>query len=142
MIRLQLVRVCENEDTTFGILVDNGVPFCMTAENAWRDNKRNVSCIPCGEYVCRRYNSRKYGLTYVVKNVYKRSGILFHRGNTHHDTRGCILIGSKFGKVNGVEGIQYSDAGFRRFMRRIGDDTHFELEVRACVATNRSRTGH
>jgi hypothetical protein len=142
MKRLQLVRVCENEDTTFGILVDNYVPFLMTVENAWRDNKRNVSCIPTGEYICKRYNSRKYGITYVVKGVTDRTGILFHRGNTHKDTRGCILLGSRYGMVNGIEGIQYSDAGFRRFMRRIGDDTHFELEIRSCVTTIRDREGH
>jgi hypothetical protein len=67
--------------------------ICRTYELPWRDNERNISCIPSGIYDCRiRYSSTK-GRSFEVLNVKDRSDILIHVGNTHVDTEGCILVG-------------------------------------------------
>ena len=71
--------------------------MCDTLENPWLDNQRNISCIPEGEYkvrlrLARESASRDY-LHLLVQDVPNRDWILFHRGNTAKDTRGCILVG-------------------------------------------------
>ena len=73
--------------------------MCDTLELPYKDNKRSISCIPAGEYQARlRYpresGSRDY-LHILVKDVPNRDYILFHRGNTAKDSRGCILVGLK-----------------------------------------------
>ena len=45
---LTLKRVAENEDGTFGVLIHNNVPFCLTIEPEWKNNMKNISCIPEG----------------------------------------------------------------------------------------------
>ena len=75
----------------------NGERFCDTLELPYRDNQRSISCIPVGEYKVRlRYSresaTRNY-LHLLVEDVKDRSYILFHRGNTAKDSRGCILVG-------------------------------------------------
>ena len=52
-----------------------------TLELPWLDNKRNISCIPEGEYECVRYKSTKRGIVYKVLAVEDRSDILIHIGN-------------------------------------------------------------
>ena len=59
-------------------------------------NKRNVSCIPIGTYECAEYSSAKYKDVWEIKNVPNRSSILFHAGNSTHDTEGCVLVGTNF----------------------------------------------
>ena len=71
--------------------------MCDTLENPWKDNQRNISCIPEGEYkvrlrLARESASRDY-LHLLVQDVPNRDWILFHRGNTAKDTSGCILVG-------------------------------------------------
>ena len=45
---LKLVRVTTGMDGTFGVLIKDGVPLCVTLELPWRDNERSISCIPEG----------------------------------------------------------------------------------------------
>ena len=71
--------------------------MCDTLENPWLDNQRNISCIPEGEYKVRlrlpRESASRDYLHLLVQDVPNRDWILFHRGNTAKDTRGCILVG-------------------------------------------------
>ena len=96
-INLLLIRDTFTEESTIGRLFINGELFCDTLENPWKDNQRNISCIPDGEYnvrlrLPRESASRDY-IHLLVKNVPQRDWILFHRGNTAKDTSGCILVG-------------------------------------------------
>lgn len=73
-----------------------GDNYFVTLELPWRDNKRGISCIPAGEYICRRVDSPRFGDTFEVCDVPGRSAILFHAGNSAlKDTRGCILVGKE-----------------------------------------------
>ena len=96
-INLLLIRDTFSDKSTIGELFINGERFCDTLENPWINNKKNVSCIPRGEYkvrlrLARESASRDY-LHLLVEDVENRSYILFHIGNTPKDTSGCILLG-------------------------------------------------
>mgnify|MGYP003646076941 FL=1 len=96
-INLLLIRDTFTENSTIGELFLNGELFCDTLENPWKDNQRNISCIPAGEYKVRlrpaRQSATRDYIHLLVQDVPDRSYVLFHRGNTAKDTRGCILVG-------------------------------------------------
>lgn len=101
-----LRRVSTNlQSGTFGVLVINNEPICVTLEETWLDNVPMESCIPAGSYECRKYSGTKYKNVWEVRNVKGRSAILIHNGNTERNTAGCILVGeyyAQFGKQRGV----------------------------------------
>ena len=97
LINLLIIRDTFSEISVIGELFLNGERMCDTLENPWVNNKKNISCIPRGEYKVRLRYPRESGtrdyLHLLVEDVENRSYILFHRGNTAKDTRGCILVG-------------------------------------------------
>ena len=97
LINLLLIRDTFSDKSTIGELFINGERFCDTLENPWINNKKNVSCIPRGEYKVRLRLARESGtrdyLHLLVKGVPNRTYILFHIGNKPKDTSGCILVG-------------------------------------------------
>ena len=96
-INLLILRDTFTDESTMGELFVNGERFCDTLELPYRDNQRSVSCIPIGQYKVRmrypRESATREYLHLLVQEVKDRSYILFHRGNTAKDTRGCILVG-------------------------------------------------
>ena len=96
-INLLLLRDTFSDESTIGELFLNGERFCDTLELPYRDNQRSISCIPTGEYKVRlrlpRESATRHYIHLLVKDVKDRSHILFHRGNTAKDSRGCILVG-------------------------------------------------
>ena len=118
-----LKRISENEDQTFGVLLIGSTPVCVTLELPWRNNERNISRIPRGEYICRAVKSPKFGETFEICDVPNRGHILFHRGNYNTDTQGCVLVGTGFNPA----GITGSKKAFSEFMNYFVED--FELEI-------------
>jgi len=96
-INLLLIRDTFSEKSTIGELFLNGERMCDTLENPWINNKKNLSCIPRGEYNVRlrlpRESATRDYVHLLVEDVENRSYILFHRGNYPKDTSGCILVG-------------------------------------------------
>jgi hypothetical protein len=96
-INLLIIRDTFTEESTVGELFLNGERMCDTLENPWKDNQRNISCIPEGEYKVRirlaRESATRDYLHLLVQDVPSRDWILFHRGNSAKDTSGCILVG-------------------------------------------------
>jgi|TARA_R110002012_G_scaffold305101_1_gene509037 hypothetical protein len=96
-INLLIIRDTFTDKSTIGELFLNGERFCDTLELPYKDNQRSISCIPAGQYKVRLRYPRESGtrnyLHLLVQEVKDRSYILFHRGNTAKDTRGCILVG-------------------------------------------------
>ena len=96
-INLLLIRDTYTKKSTMGQLFLNGELFCDTLENAWKDNQRNISCIPAGTYKVRlrpaRQSATRDYLHLLVQDVPNRDWILVHRGNSAKDTSGCILVG-------------------------------------------------
>tara|TARA_R110001599_G_C11729327_1_gene606543 strand:+ start:93 stop:503 length:411 start_codon:yes stop_codon:yes gene_type:complete len=96
-INLLIIRDTFTDVSAIGKLFINGEWMCDTLELPYKDNQRSISCIPVGQYkvrlrTARESSSRDY-LHLLVEDVKDRSYILFHRGNTAKDSRGCILVG-------------------------------------------------
>lgn len=130
MIQVILYRIGEFDEQTYGVLAFGKRPRFVTVEDLWKENQRNISCIPVGSYTARAYDSPSFGETYIVDNVPGRSGILFHPGNSHADTRGCILVGSSYASEPGSSGIVNSRVAFAKFLRLLKDVSEFNLDVR------------
>lgn len=74
----------------------------VTLELPWKENERNISCIPEGEYLVKKMHptaKRKYQYFW-VQDVPGRDSILFHPGNYTHQIRGCILPGDNFADLD------------------------------------------
>lgn len=126
---VRLIRVEESNQGTFGVLVICSQAFCVCLEPPSLLNKREESCIPYGQYLCKRVVSPRYGITFEITNVPNRTHILFHTGNFKADTTGCILLGQSFDKLKGNRGILNSRLTFKRFMAILKNTDTFHLTI-------------
>ena len=126
---MKLVRVASNDIATYGVLIQGEIPFAVTLERPWLENRSMESCIQAGAYECKRVSSPKFGNTFEVTNVPGRSAILFHRGNLADDSHGCILVGEQFNPVLGKPGITASREGFDEFLKLTGITDSFPLTI-------------
>lgn len=97
-----LVRETYTDESVMGKLYVNGEFISYTLELAWKNNEQGISCVPRGVYDCKvrlakDSASRNYNHL-ILEDVPNRSYILFHRGNTAKDSRGCILTGMMMGE--------------------------------------------
>ena len=118
------------KEATFGVFLDDKIPFCVTLERPWLDNKRSLSCVPIGTYTCQEIVSPRFGNTFKLKDVPGRSNILFHKGNIADDTHGCILLGERFDPLDSENAILSSSYAFREFLNRTSDIDFFTLEIK------------
>ena len=128
-MRVDLRRVGQSNKGTWGVLCYDQVPFALTLEQPWKDNAPEVSSIPAGLYLCQRVNSPHFGDTFEVTGVPGRSHILFHKGNTLADTKGCILVGEEFGGSYDLPMLMDSKHGFDEFKSMLYGRTQFELLI-------------
>jgi len=124
--KFTLHRIASGPNGTYGVLIDGEMPFALTLEPPWKNNEKFVSCIPASVYACESVNSPRFGYTFGVNGVPDRSHIVFHCGNFHSDTKGCILVGEQFDDHS----IVASKAGYREFMFRLKDCESFTLEIK------------
>lgn len=131
-------RIRETDSATIGVMEDELGPFAATLEDRWRNNQPFISCIPTGEYICRRYSSAKYPNVWQIMNVPGRSLVLIHWGNRDEDTEGCILVAEKFGREAGEVIIQQSKSvpneGFNELMALTEGLDEFKLIIEKAVA--------
>ena len=140
MRRALLIR---DESTVHGTLsrIQAGGVDLHAIEPPWRDNRRNVSCIPEGDYEVRPHVSPRFGRCLLVAGVPDRSHILVHAGNVggdrergwHTHTLGCLLPGLRRGRI-AVKGraqraVLNSRPAVRRLMAWAAAEP-FLLEVR------------
>ena len=128
-MKLTVRRITEYQNATYGVLLIDGKPSFVTLEDAWKDNAKQVSCIPTGTYKIVRHKSPKFGKTYKVLDVPDRSDILIHAGNTHEDTQGCILVGLMFGVLGAQTAILSSRTAFEALLNELKDVKEAELEI-------------
>lgn len=126
---LTLKRVSYEAEGTYGILLFEQIPLVLTLENPWLDNIRSISCIPSGQYLCMPYFSNRFPGTFQVMDVSERTNIIFHKGNVVGDTRGCILLGSRFGTLDGKAAILESRRAFKAFMNLVDSWDSFLLNI-------------
>ncbi len=137
----RLTRYLECTHGTFGILAIGPQRFhALEEENQL--NRRNISSIPAGDYVCKRTIYQRYRYdTFEVTDVPNRTRILFHSGNTEEDTMGCIILGMDLGplavededtEVTGLKlAVLASRKAFRSFMETLEGIDEFELVITA-----------
>ncbi len=126
---MYLFRVLQGDEGTFGKVVFEDLSFeCFSGELPYKDNQRNISCIPQGEYICRvRYSYRFKRMLYEVEGVPGRSAILIHPGNfcgdrskgLRSDLHGCIALGKHFGVLAGQKAVLNSRLAVNEFMDRL-----------------------
>lgn len=134
--RVYLIRTFESDQGTQGFLTTSDGFHCRTLELPFRDNQRNLSCIPTGEYIVKTRYSVKYKRKYWITEVPNRSYILIHAGNfagnkelgfkTHSD--GCVLLGNKFGFLEGQRAILNSRITVKKFMKYM-ENASFKLHI-------------
>lgn len=125
-----LIRTQNTPTHTRGVFCICGEVF-FTIEPPWRNNRRNESCIPPGEYTCvflPRSASGKYRDVFHVTNVPDRSGVLIHNGNLAKHSKGCIIIGSAPGVLGGVEAVLLSRKALRQ-LGRVTSRRPFKLRI-------------
>lgn len=100
-MKLTLKRIYKGENYTIGNLFIDDVYFCDTLEDTVRDVKiKGKTAIPYGVYNIILNISPKFKrILPRLLNVPNFEGVLIHRGNTHDDTEGCILVGEN--KIKG-----------------------------------------
>jgi hypothetical protein len=133
-MKAMLIRTHYAPDYTQGILLvfDNELNLkfqCCTLELPWRNNMRQVSCIPEGTYQVVRRNNAKFKDHYHVLQVPGRDFILIHPGNYTSQILGCILPGSEFKRLNAdsIPDIIQSQATLTSLLKLMGDG--FELQI-------------
>jgi hypothetical protein len=90
-----------------------------------------LNCIPVGSYVCTRDITGKHKY-YKVTGVPGMTDIEFHVGNAAKDTRGCILLGESYGKLDGELAVHESETALNRMLAHFGDED-FVLVIKEIV---------
>ena len=107
-MKIAVRRFFKGSKYTIGKMYLNGEPFKDTLEDPVRDLKSvkekvwGDTAIPAGTYKVELSYSPKFKRVLpAILNVPFFEGIRIHRGNTHEDTHGCILVGENkaVGKV-------------------------------------------
>jgi len=87
---LLLRRQYFKEGTNSALFI-NGYFICFMIELPWKDNKKEVSCIPEGEYVLKPRFSERFREHLQVVSVPDRSLILIHPANhSKEELKGCL----------------------------------------------------
>lgn len=130
MRRAELRRDSDGDQGTLGrILFRSGSGPLHCIEPPWRENRRNRSCIPAGEYEVVQHVSPRFGRCLLVTGVPDRSHILFHAGNVggdkqlgyHTHTHGCILPGILRGRIDVRGKTQRAVLSSRAALRELMD---------------------
>ena len=120
----ELVRFYSTEHGTFGAILQNGKPLCVTLENAeTRQSGVPYTCLTAGVYTLASYQSRWRIAGYVLETP-----VGIDTGNTAQDANGGILVGREYYVIDGVPAIKGS-AYMLNFLRKILPET-FDLEIR------------
>jgi hypothetical protein len=130
MKHFTLTRGFMSDFVTLGHLKADGqnhVPI-HTLELPWKNNRREVSCIPTGVYRCVPHNGTLFKDVYRLEDVPNRTAILIHTGNTVLDIRGCILIGLNTGRMQDRPAVIESRDALRKF-HELTDRKPFMLSV-------------
>jgi hypothetical protein len=105
---VNIFRTAENHTQTLGVIIVKNendswrLPEVFyTLELPWKENRRNISRIPAGEYEAIKYYSPKHKrIVILLLDVPERTSIEIHPGNTIKDTTGCILVGCARADIN------------------------------------------
>jgi len=131
MKKVELIRVEQDDKATIGVLKVDGKAVCWTLEEPWRDNRKDVSCIPEGSYpLVLEYSPSKGRRLWTIQNVPQRSYVRIHAGNTVEDTEGCPLTGNAIGSLNGKRAVLDSRRALSKFSHAMEGSKEAEISVK------------
>ncbi|WP_162415470.1 DUF5675 family protein [Cyclobacterium roseum] len=129
---LTLLRYLDDGNTSLGLLYLGKQFFCYTLEDTHRDEKLpGGTRIPEGKYplsfnpslteLTKRYRKRFPWFEYhiEIKNIPNYELVYIHIGNSHQDTRGCILLADGVNTGSSEKMVTHSQRAFERFYKRI-----------------------
>jgi len=110
---------------TFGFL-QVGDWRCDSVEEIWKNNQKNISCIPVGTYPLRRAIHHistpdpddDYDC-YEIVDVPNRSAIHLHIAQAIRDLLGCVGMGSRHGILRGEWAVMEARKTFAEYMERM-----------------------
>lgn len=126
MKTLQLGReIYSPSQGTFGWIDVDGWK-CNTVEEIWKENRRNISCIPVGTYklghavhhISTPDPADDYDV-YEILDVPGRSAIHMHIAQTILDLKGCVGFGDRHGTLDNHWAVMSARATFAEFMERM-----------------------
>ena len=127
---IKIIRLNEDsEHGTFGAMLIQEKPFCVTLEPSDQFNREFVSSIPAQQYFCKKHYSPRFHHTYKVLDVPGRDNVLFHPLNIVEETAGCIGLAQYWGKLRGDRAVLNSGATFRKFMDIMAPYEVFHLTI-------------
>lgn len=138
MLESYLIRYKTGDHGTFGRLYLKNWS-CFMLELPYFDNKRNISCIPDGDYICKIVKSPRFGYVFGLLDVPNRSHILIHSGNWAGDvskgfksnSNGCLLPGMiKGSDKRGQKTVWRSRQAIRGIMKHTKREP-FLLKIRS-----------
>lgn len=140
MKRVTIVRL-DRDGSTPGLVYIDTKFFCFSLELPWKENARNVSCIPLGNYKVKWDASV---MKYRVLNVLNRTDIEVHKGNKLKDTTGCILVGtylfldedSMLTEPDFEIEVESSQAAFDGLRGQVGDNFNLSIQGFSIVVAN------
>ena len=122
MEKLKIER-WQRDDCTLGVLT-YGDFRCFTLELPWKNNEKNISCIPRAEaYQGRKHESPSNGDCIAIDNVLNRTYIQIHSANFARQLRGCIAVGDsiKFLDGDSLPDVTNSGATLKRLLKVLPD---------------------
>lgn len=133
MKKVTLKRTSDNGNQTTGLFMFEDGDKIITLgslERPWKDNAKNISCIPKGVYqVTITYSPAFKCDMWLVNDVVNRSGIRIHSANYFHQLEGCIALGLSIDDIDGDGNIDLinSRAALNIAKEHLGDS--FELTI-------------
>jgi hypothetical protein len=160
-MELTLIRFSYGTDATLGYLYAGHLKLA-TLEEPWsadphgpggqrREVGKRESCVPDGSYALRPHLSTRYPFgVYALVNpelgvyyqpgeiptgqLWGRSAILIHAGNTTDDIEGCILVGMRHARLSDAPAVIQSRTAVDQLRGLLGRDFH-RLTIRPIAGT-------
>ena len=98
MKQIILKRIAETLAATFGAMIYNHIPFCVTVELPWKDNREDISRIPAGTYkLKKRLSSPSFKYPHWdILDVPGRTDCKVHKANWASQLKGCIAVAEAY----------------------------------------------
>ena len=137
MKTIKINRLWQDKNQTIGnctVFDENEKPIfsSISLERGWRNNEKNVSCVPKGTYkVVLEYSPRFNTDLWELKGVVDRSECKFHSANYWHQLNGCVALGLKLTDINndGYVDITNSRDTMSEFHKALSGSTEALLTI-------------
>jgi len=123
-------RFINHDDFTIAEFFDksNSANKFYLLELPWKNNEKNISCIPKGIYIVERDFYHKGGYeAFEYRDVIDRSEIKIHIGNYTKDILGCQAIGTHYSVTEKM--VYRSRIAHLRFMQYMQAINKFIVEI-------------